>query len=214
MGFEDSLPFVTDVYALIGEGRLVECEKRLREIIQQEDESIFHVVLDLQSEKMFPGLDEWLFAGCEDEPVLDSSMVIGLSMGEFEINYDNWKVDASILGGYSDPPSKYDWFASGGAPFLCEDYTVEGLDQLADAFEAYYCFWDENDLDEDTVEPPVSATVFTATCYLVYTLFLKVIRKIHEQARDKGHDIARVHLFGFYGGCLYHSPPLADSRKS
>lgn len=46
---------------------------------------------------MFPGLGDLLLVGCENEPVLDLSMVIGLSMGEFNINFDIWKVDASIL---------------------------------------------------------------------------------------------------------------------
>ena len=73
---------------------------------------------------------------------------------------------------------------------------------------------DESDLDEGAAEPLVSAIVFTATCYLVYTFFLKVIWRIHEQARGQGHGLALVHLFCFYGDCLCHFSPLLNGSAT
>lgn len=204
MSFDVSQPFVERVYALIGQGELDECELMLRELLRQETPTQFHCALDLDSKRFLPGLGNWLRSGCAGEPALDSSTAISVSMGEFEINYDNWTVDAVICEGYDNPPCKYSWLAESSSESLCDWHLIEGMEDLRQAFKME----DEWAIGGSTGAPPCSPLVYTTTCYLFFTLFLQVLRRIQEESNRNNQPLARVNLFGSYGDCLFHSKPL------
>ncbi len=201
MPLEISEPFVKDVYDLVAQGQLVESEALLREVIQDEPVSDLHSVLDLDEQTFLPKLGDWLESGIVDEVKLDSSVAISLSMGEFEVNYDDWSVSAIIHKSYDKPDDNYVWISESEGYFLCDCYEVSGLSKIKNALEKDYQWC----LSADEGTAPYSSRVYTAACYFLFILFLKAIRQLHDESLHRNSRISAIQLFGSYGDCLYHS---------
>ena len=204
MSFNVSLPFVKRVYDLVGQGELDECARWLTEMIRNLPSSQLHCILDLSFDQFLPAYSEWLFTGCSEHPRLDSSVAICASMGEFEINYQNWIAEATAYDNYHEVDEPYEWLCESARSSLGDWFEFSGLDELQAAFEHA---GEYDDLAADP-QPPYSAELFTAACYLFFIRFLQLNRQVHQLAHDKGHALSHAHMFCFYGDCLYHSPPI------
>lgn len=203
MPLEISEPFVDQVYDLIGRGKLAECRLMLRDILNGQQITDLHAILDLDYQTFLPNLAEWLESGISDGAAISTSIALSLSMGEFEINSDTWSVSAILHEDFNEPIDKYSWFAEDEGYFLCDCYEVSGLQKIKDCLEKDYNWCLGDDIESS---PPYNSVVFTAACYLLFVLFLEAIRDVHENGLKRKSKLSGVHIFGSYGDCLYHSP--------
>lgn len=207
MSFDASLPFVRQVYDLVARDDLDECATWLANFIRARPTTRLHCVLDHSFDHFLPDYSGWLFGACSKHAKLDSSVAIGTTMGEFEINYRDWTAEAIAYDNYRESGEPYRWLCESEGRPLSDWFQFTGLDELLGAF-AHADDYDELDPD---AKPPYESDIYTAACYLVFTYFLQLNRQTHELASKVGHGFARAHLFCHYGDCLYHSPPLADT---
>jgi hypothetical protein len=198
MCFDVSLPFVRQVYDLVVRGELDQCQGFLKDLIRERPHTRLHCALDCDFGPCLHEYSAWLFDGCKSAANLDPSVAIATSMGEFEVNYHDWRADAIIYTGFHDPPSPYDWIANSKGRLLCEWFHFTGFAELREAFEFALDYVDD---------PPISPDTFTASCYFVFVHFLLLNRNTHQLAKVRGLGLGLSHLFCHYGDLLYHSRP-------
>jgi hypothetical protein len=204
MTFDVSLPFVDRVYELVGQGELDECARWLTELIRSLPATQLHCIVNLCFDEFLPAYSDWLLTACNGHPRLDASVAVCASMGEFEINYQDWAAEVAAYDNYREIDEPFEWLCESARSSLGDWFHFTGLDELQAAFAHAS---DYDDLAADP-QPPYPSDVYTAACYLFFVRFLQLNRQTHQLANATGHALSRAHLFCYYGDCLYHSGPI------
>lgn len=204
MPLETGLPFVRKVDKFVERGELDQCETWLRRYLARRPQTVMHCVLDVDFQRFLPDYSDWLLTATSKLKRLDPTIVICASMGEFEINYQDWHAHASVYENYDDPTDPYHWLCESDSEGIADWFHFTGLDELAASFE----YSDEYIPGKE--ESPIDSETFTATCYLMFTYFLKLNRDTHELAKKRRRRLRKAHLFCDYGDCLYYSPPTGE----